>query len=684
MALQDNPMCRQSPTQSPAGGGGLKLTRMSSLATDAASSPSASRRALVTRIWSSFSPADRAYLRSLSEMDIERYSNGQMSMAFGDPAPSAAHRSSLSLGSAPHAKTNQTSIFSNAIQKKTVGGNWRKAFADTFEPSAKMRTNGKAVAGRKKRTQTRAQSNWNKARSAMTAATAFVSPGSRPLPNLDRAVAQASQAEQSEPEGRHTLSNRSNLKADAERRRLSAQSITASFRRAGDGDVGASDPDSTGRNHSDMNLQSIRSISSKWERSEQQEIRELAALLSEADQDEIAFQILTQRAILLGAEEWGRLSYLQAMLYPYLPPEPYTLRARRTETIIMWIVALNVISMIVSSEDEWFVAAHRNEQSEAGAISLVALVAIQIIEYTSFVVFVVEYILRVWVCTLDPKFYIKGPVCGRLKFMMTKSSIVDLIALVPSILEAVVYGLGSQSIGAGAGLRLWRVARILKLENYARAFVKLQGGFSKQKKMFKLVLVYPMVALIVFATVLSFTETQENGADEYVATFFTSIPRAMFPVLLMLSGEAPLVDFTPVGQFVVMCISLFSVLIVATATGILASGFEQAVKENEGVSVVLNEARRQLRKHIKAQVDRDTKRLQKQRRQSRINRGTSARRLPVVVREERAAGIAEEHGKPLTKKGSMARILGTAGHPAAPRSKMGTKAMLVLDSAAGP
>ena len=94
-------------------------------------------------------------------------------------------------------------------------------------------------------------------------------------------------------------------------------------------------------------------------------------------------------------------------------------------------------------------------------------------------------------------------------------------------------------------------------------------------------LIYPAVAWIVFATLLSFTETVENGANLETAEHFKSVPRALFPVLLMLSGEMPLIDFTPGGQIVVALLALFSLVIMATATGILASGFEEAMREQE-------------------------------------------------------------------------------------------------------
>jgi hypothetical protein len=54
---------------------------------------------------------------------------------------------------------------------------------------------------------------------------------------------------------------------------------------------------------------------------------------------------------------------------------------------------------------------------------------------------------------------------------------------------------------------------------------------------------YAVLSLIVFATLLHFTERDNPELKRY----FQSIPHALYPTLLMLSGEFPLVDFTPLG-----------------------------------------------------------------------------------------------------------------------------------------
>lgn len=127
---------------------------------------------------------------------------------------------------------------------------------------------------------------------------------------------------------------------------------------------------------------------------------------------------------------------------------------------------------------------------------------------------------------LDETYCPHGPIFGRIHYIFTYNAIIDLIALIPSLVEWFNgSGVGGGKGGIGTGIRLWRIVRIMKLEHYSRAFATLQGGFKQQGKLWKLVMIYPCVALVIFATLLSFTETLENGANIDTAVHFSSIPR---------------------------------------------------------------------------------------------------------------------------------------------------------------
>merc|ERR1712017_2912 len=67
-----------------------------------------------------------------------------------------------------------------------------------------------------------------------------------------------------------------------------------------------------------------------------------------------------------------------------------------------------------------------------------------------------------------------------------------------------------------------------------------------------------------------------------VSQYYTSIPAALFPTTLMLTGEFPLSDFTPLGQFFACIIAVCAVAIFAVPTAVLGSGFVKAVQDAQG------------------------------------------------------------------------------------------------------
>src|SRR5262245_52991154 len=71
-------------------------------------------------------------------------------------------------------------------------------------------------------------------------------------------------------------------------------------------------------------------------------------------------------------------------------------------------------------------------------------------EAVSLVVFGLEYVLRLWSCTVEPRF--AHPVLGRLRFALTPLALVDLVSIVPAVLT-----------GGTLDLRFVRAVRLLRL-----------------------------------------------------------------------------------------------------------------------------------------------------------------------------------------------------------------------------
>ncbi len=90
---------------------------------------------------------------------------------------------------------------------------------------------------------------------------------------------------------------------------------------------------------------------------------------------------------------------------------------------------------------------------------------------------------------------------------------------------------------------------------------------------------YAVLTWVVSATALYIVESD----NPLLGTHFQSIPQALFPVLLMLTGEFPLADFTAKGQVIAGCIAVVAVAIFAVPSALLASGFIKAMHEATGV-----------------------------------------------------------------------------------------------------
>src|SRR5713226_783845 len=84
------------------------------------------------------------------------------------------------------------------------------------------------------------------------------------------------------------------------------------------------------------------------------------------------------------------------------------------EFFILSLIALNVAAFIVQTVKSVYSASP---------------VAFQSFEFASVVVFTIEYVLRVWSCTVSPGY--AGAIRGRLRFMLTPLAIIDLVAILP-------------------------------------------------------------------------------------------------------------------------------------------------------------------------------------------------------------------------------------------------------------
>jgi len=167
---------------------------------------------------------------------------------------------------------------------------------------------------------------------------------------------------------------------------------------------------------------------------------------------------------------------------------------------ILVLIFLNVLAVITGSV--------RSVDERLGAF-------LDVFEIVSVVVFTVEYLARLWSCTIDPRYC--HPVAGRLRFAFRGMPLLDLLAILPFYLPLLHADLRSLRI-----VRLFRIVRVSKLSRYSSS-LRLIGSVLRSKRE-QLILTFALMALllVISASLLFYCESPVQP------DVFSSIPAAMW------------------------------------------------------------------------------------------------------------------------------------------------------------
>jgi len=175
----------------------------------------------------------------------------------------------------------------------------------------------------------------------------------------------------------------------------------------------------------------------------------------------------------------------------------------------------------------------------------------------------------------EPEYNKLGPVYGRMKYMSGNFLIIDLLSVAPFWIYSAIPNMESPNFTTA--IRIFRLIRLLKAEKYINAFSLLDDVLEQNKAILIASSFYASLIWI-FASVSLFMIEQDNEDDD-TAIMFQSIPASMYPTLMMLTGNVPDGQFSPLGKVVVGFLSLVGLGIFAIPTGVFASGFAKAIEK---------------------------------------------------------------------------------------------------------
>ena len=233
--------------------------------------------------------------------------------------------------------------------------------------------------------------------------------------------------------------------------------------------------------------------------------------------------------------------------------------SRACDIFLVTLICANILALILGSVE---------------TVKEVAPRAFSLFEAVSVGIFTVEYLLRVWSYTEDPRY--AHPFRGRIRFILSPIQIMDLLAILPFFLHAFL----------GLDLRALRAVRLLgraaRLSRYFSGLWTLGGVlWAKRYEMFTVMLVL-LVMLVLASSLMYFAE---NHAQSEV---FSSIPASMWWTIVTLTtvGYGDVTPVTPVGRLLAGVIAILGIGFFALPAGILGSGFlEEVQRRREGVRV---------------------------------------------------------------------------------------------------
>ena len=236
--------------------------------------------------------------------------------------------------------------------------------------------------------------------------------------------------------------------------------------------------------------------------------------------------------------------------------------SRGTDIFLIGLISLNAVALILGTVEQ---------------IYDTAPLAFRVFEMFSIGVFTVEYLLRVWCCTVEERY--SSPVWGRLRYAASPLALVDLVAIAPFYVA--LFGWSS-----ALDLRLLRTLRLLaqvaRLSRYSSGIRTLARVLHDKGSQLLTVIMVLGVLLLIAASLMFFAEHRAQPEK------FASIPQSMWWSVITLTtvGYGDAVPVTVPGRMLAGLIAVLGIGLFALPAGILGSGFVQELRRGDDQPII--------------------------------------------------------------------------------------------------
>lgn len=230
---------------------------------------------------------------------------------------------------------------------------------------------------------------------------------------------------------------------------------------------------------------------------------------------------------------------------------------RVVAVILMVLILINTAAVVLETVDDL--------NARFGSI-------FHAIEVVSIAIFSIEYLLRLWIAPLDPRY--ARPFWGRIRYAFSLMAMIDLLAILPAFLPLIF----TVDLRIIRFLRIFRLFRLFKLSRYVQSLNSLDDVVRSKKE--ELTVTVIMIAMmLLFSSSLMYVVETEAQPDK-----FPDIPSAMWWGVATLTtvGYGDIFPITPLGKILGGFIAFLGIGIFALPTGILASGFADEIRKRHG------------------------------------------------------------------------------------------------------
>ena len=237
------------------------------------------------------------------------------------------------------------------------------------------------------------------------------------------------------------------------------------------------------------------------------------------------------------------------------------------ERFIMLLIVLNVLAFVLQTVDEINDAGQNCNDGSDGSGSCPMEAFFSVFETVSVIIFTVEYLLRLFSMG-DEREY--AGLFGRLKYVFTFYSLVDLAAIAPWYIDLFM---GADNLSSTTFLRALRLLRLFKANAYVQCMDRYVKIVSQCMPVFKLTLAIAIITWVFFSVLMHYAE--RDSRDEEMRSYYKDVPGAMWITLLNLSGESPLANYRFWGKIITGIVGVVATAFFCIPIGVLSGAFEK-------------------------------------------------------------------------------------------------------------